>query len=131
MCPPTKISQLIDAVRQLVEVQTNAFEWIKSHHELATKADLKEMEKRIMKSVAELMADVRTANASLRKLIADTAAQQTAVFLLKAKIAELEAVIAAGGAITQELVDLVAETKSLAQTVDDNVPELPEPAPQS
>jgi len=127
MCKPTKISQLIVAVRQLIEVQTNGLEWFKSHHGLATKEDLKEMEKRIMKSVAELTADVKASNAKLTKLIADTAGVQPAVDALTAKIVELEDLVKVGDPVTQELVDAVAETKALAQTVDDNVPELPTP----
>ena len=80
-----------------------------------------------MATQAEIVADLKTANTQLRKLIADTAGLQPAVDELKAKIAELEALIAAGGTIGQELVDAVAETKSLVQKVDDNVPEPPTP----
>lgn len=73
---------------------------------------------------AALVADLKVTNAQLRKLIADTAAQQLSVDALKAKVLELEDLVAKGGQIGQELKDLVAETKSLTQTVDDNVPEL-------
>lgn len=78
---------------------------------------------KIMATQAELAADLKAANTQLRKLISDTAQIQPAVDALKAKIVELEALVAAGGTIGQELVDAVAETKTLVQTVDDNVPE--------
>lgn len=76
---------------------------------------------------AELVVDLRKANEQLRKLIADTAGIQPSVDALLAKIAELEALVVAGAAVSQELIDAVAETKTLAQAVDDNVPELPTP----
>lgn len=92
---------------------------------------LAQMEERIMANQEQLQeqltADLKVANTQLKKLVADTAGIQPAVDALTAKIAELEAIIAAGGTIGQELIDAVAETKALAQTVDDNVPELPTP----
>lgn len=81
----------------------------------------------IMATQAEVAAELRTANTQLKKLITDTAGIQPAVDALKAQIVVLEALVAAGGAVTQELVDAVAETKQLTQTVDDNVPELATP----
>ncbi len=78
-----------------------------------------------MATQAESAAELRKANEQLRKLIADTAGIQPAVDALKAKIVELEALVASGNATQQELVDAIAETKTLTQTVDDNVPELP------
>lgn len=78
-----------------------------------------------MATQAEIAADLRISNTQLRKLIADTAGLQPAVDALKAQIVELEALVAAGGTVTQELIDAVAETKTLTQAVDDNVPELP------
>lgn len=80
-----------------------------------------------MATQAESAAELRTANNQLRKLIADTAGIQPAVDELKAKIVELEALVAGGTATQQELADAIAETKTLAQAVDDNVPELTEP----
>ena len=100
--------------------------WLcRSSYGPVTVNDLDQLENRFMATEAQILADVKTANARLRKLINDTAGLQPAVDALKAKIVELEAIIAAGGTIGQELVDAVAETKALTQTVDDNVPELP------
>lgn len=98
----------------------------------ATKSILCRIECNIEKLMAtqqELVADLKAANTQLKKLVADTAGIQPSVDALKAKIVELEALVAAGTGtpISQELIDAVAETKSLAQVVDDNVPELQEP----
>jgi len=68
MCKPTKISQLIVAVRQLIEVQTNGLEWFKSHHGLVTKDDLKEMEKRMATKVSELDQTVNRLQAKVDKI---------------------------------------------------------------
>lgn len=87
-----------------------------------TKRDLLEMEKRIMATSAELTADLKEASARQKQTLIDIASVQTNVDSLKAKIVELEALIAAGGAIGQELVDAVAEVKSLAQQADDSIP---------
>lgn len=87
-----------------------------------------EMESLIMATNAEisaqLTADLQAANDQLRKLVLDTAGLQPAVDALNVKIGELEALVAAGGAISQELIAAVADTKALAQNVDNNVPEL-------
>lgn len=119
------LSCLVHALDRDREQREREHEWMKAHSGLATKFDLHEMEKRIMATQQDLVADLKTANAQLRKLINDTAGLQPSVDALKAKIAELEALVAAGGTIGQELVDAVAETKSLVNAVDDNVPELP------
>lgn len=129
-----KIAESICGLAGVVLQLTNEI-----HHQNDNKAilhRLAEMENRIMANQAQLqaqlVADLKLANAQLRKLLGDTAGIQPAVDALKAQIVELEALIEAGGAIGQELVDAVAETKSLAQQVDDNVPELagtPDSAP--
>lgn len=86
------------------------------------------MEKRIMATQAELVADLKEAAARQKQTIIDIASVQTNVDALKAKIVELEALVAAGGAIGQELIDGVAEVKSLAQQTDDSIPN-PPPVP--
>ena len=94
-----------------------------------TKRDLKAMEKRIMATQAEILADLKAAIVSLKQVNKDTKEAQASIDALKAKIVELEALIQAGGAITPEIVEAVAEVKSLAQTADDNLPNTPEVPP--
>lgn len=86
---------------------------------------MEEMENRIMATQAELTADLKAVTAQLKKLDGDTKALQTSVDTANAKIVELEALVAAGGTIGQELIDAVAEVKAAVQVVDDNVPEVP------
>jgi len=81
------------------------------------------MEKRIMASQAELTADLRAVLAQQKKTSAEIATVQGSVDTLKAKIAELEAIIAAGGEVTPELVTAVADVKAQAQVVDDQLPD--------
>lgn len=124
------VHQLSEAIEGLTRAIHCGVEWAKHQNENQT--ILYRIERKIdqiMASQAEVAADLRTANAQLRKLIADTAGVQPAVDALLAKIVELEALVVAGAAVSQELIDAVAETKTLAQAVDDNVPELPTPPP--
>lgn len=88
---------------------------------------MEEMENKIMATQAELTADLKSVTAQLKKLDGDTKALQTSVDTANAKIVELEALVAAGGTIGQELIDAVAEVKAAVQVVDDNVPEVPTP----
>lgn len=113
-------SELSDAIRLLARELAGIRE--RNEHSLLQWMD--QHLHKIMATQAELVAELKTANAQLRKIINDiAAAAQPDVDALKAKIVELEALVAAGGTIGQELTDAVAETKSLAQSVDDNIPE--------
>lgn len=108
--------------------QESEFEWFKSHYKLATKEDLKEMEKRIMANQAELAADLRAVLTQQQKTSVEIATLQASVDVQTTKIAELEALLAAGGVITQELIDAVAAVKAQAQVIDDQIPDvLPPP----
>ena len=82
-----------------------------------------------MATQAEILADLKAAIVSLKQVNKDTKEAQASIDALKAKIVELEALIQAGGAITPEIVEAVAEVKSLAQTADDNLPNTPEVPP--
>lgn len=81
-----------------------------------------------MATQAEIAADLRAVLAQQQKTAAEIAAVQEAQNVAIAKIAELEALIAAGGTVTQELVDAVAAVKAQAQIVDDLIPDVPTPA---
>lgn len=75
-----------------------------------------------MATQAEIVADLKAAVVSLKQVNKDTKEAQASIDALKAKILELEALIQAGGSITPELVEVVAEVKTLAQSADDNLP---------
>lgn len=99
------------------------FLWLKSIIQIPQKLT------KIMANQEQLIADLKVVNGQLVKIRGEISSVQDTVTSLKAKIAELEAVIAAGGEISQELTDLVAEAKSLAQLADDQIPDLPVPPP--
>ena len=80
-----------------------------------------------MASQAELAADLRAVRAQQEKTAKEIADVQSGVDSLKAKIVELEKIIADGNAPSQELVDAVAAVKEQAQIVDDLIPDLPAP----
>lgn len=88
---------------------------------------LAEMENKIMANQTELAADLKLVLAQQKKTAAEIAAVQASVDALKAKIVDLEAQVATGGTVTQELIDAVAEVKAQAQIVDDLIPDMPAP----
>jgi cob(I)alamin adenosyltransferase len=111
-------------VKALRDQKSSEFEWFKSHLQLATKTDLKEMEKRIMATQAELAADLKAVLEQQKKTSGEIKTVQDSVDALKVKVAELEAIIAAGGTIGQELIDAVAAVKAQAQVIDDQIPDV-------
>lgn len=80
-----------------------------------------------MASQAELAADLRAVRTQQEKTAKEIADVQAGVDTLKAKIVELEKIIADGNAPSQELVDAVAAVKAQAQVCDELIPDLPEP----
>lgn len=81
-----------------------------------------------MATQAELTQTLKDVLAQQQKTAAEIQSVQAGVDELKTKIAELEAIIAAGEA-NPELADAVAAVKAQAQTVDDLIPDLPAPPP--
>lgn len=97
---------------------------------LATSSDLEKLKKELMATQAQLAADLRAVLAQQQKTLTEIQGVQSAVDTLKARVAELEAIIASqGGEASQELVDAVAAVKAQAQTVDDAIPDAPTPPP--
>lgn len=96
------------------------FEWVRSTYGLATKADLKEMECRIMSKISEFAAEQKRFNAEHGAAIDSAVASVTA---LTGDVAELNRLITelqnSPGGITPEdqtlLDELQAEGKSLAE----------------
>lgn len=87
----------------------------------------------IMATQKEMADDLKLVHAQQVKTAGEIALLQEAQNVAITKIAELEALIAAGGTVTQELVDAVAAVKTQAQIVDDLIPDVVpppvEPAP--
>lgn len=81
--------------------------------------------KTIMQTQKELTADLKDVLAQQKKTSTEIAGVQTAMDALKVRIVELEAVVAQGGPVDQELVDAVAAVKAQAQTTDDQIPDAP------
>lgn len=109
------------------ELRKEELNWFKSQFKAATKQDLEEMETRIMASQAELAADLKGVLERQKKTSTEIATLQASVDAQTVKIAELEALVAAGGTISQELVDAVAAVKAQAQLIDDQIPDVVTP----
>ena len=81
------ISSLAFELRELNELKRAEFEWFKSHHGLATKQDLKEMEHKIMSAISKFAEEQNAFNdrvdAAVTGLTADIQA-------LNDKITELQ-----------------------------------------
>jgi prefoldin subunit 5 len=73
---------------------------------------------------AQILRDVLTQQ---KKTQAEIATLQASVDTLKQTITDLEAVVAAGGNASPELVSAVADVKAQAQVVDDQIPDVPTP----
>lgn len=85
-----------------------------------------------MATQKELTDDLKLVVEQQKKTHAEIITLQGGVDELKTKIAELQAIIDAGGTggtVTQELIDAVAEVKAQAQIVDDAIPDVPTPPP--
>jgi hypothetical protein len=91
---------------------------------LAAILDLKEI---IMASNTELTAKLDAVAVQQQKTIGEIAALQGTVTDLRQSVVDLQAVIAAGGEPPPELVAAVDKVASLAQQVDDAIPDAPPP----
>ena len=111
--------ELVKAVHRLsVEIHEDREQRRHQFHSLNSKLE------KIMATQAELVADLKAVNAQQVKTLGEIETLQKSSDALSAKIVELEAVIAAGGTVTQELIDAVAAVKAQAQIVDDQIPDV-------
>lgn len=94
----------------------------------ATKQDIEELKDLYMATQAELTQTLKDVVVQQQKTASEIKAVQASVDELKAKIAELESVIASGE-VNPDLSEAVAAVKAQAQTVDDLIPDLPTPPP--
>jgi chromosome segregation ATPase len=119
------INNLTAALREATEQRATEFKWLKSHFEFATKQDLKEMEKRILMTQAEL-------STALDKLTSQTgkiAQEQSDRFdKLSAEIKKLTDIINAGGDVTPQVTEALAKTQTALDNLDAAIPDAPEPA---
>lgn len=88
-------------------------------------AAIAKLESTIMATQAEQAAILRTLVSQVTTVRTEVQGVQTAVNEAKAKIVELEAIIAAGSDASPELVEAVAAVKEAVQFVDDEIPNLP------
>lgn len=74
---------------------------------------------------AELAAELRAAAVRQNKTIEEIKVVQGTVTALNTEVERLNALIAAGGAITQELVNSANEVTRLSELADDQIPDPP------
>lgn len=91
-------------------------ESLRSDHGIASQTDLVNMEKRIMASQTEIVTRLNAASDRLDKIGTETAT-------LLQMVADLKALVAAGGNASPELVAAVEKIEGQAQKVDDLVPD--------
>jgi hypothetical protein len=89
----------------------------------ATTRDLIEMEKRIMRTQADLVNDLNAVTGQVQKIGVETAATLQ-------KVTDLEAALKAGGPLTPETEAALAALKTQAQVTDDMVPDAPAAPPE-
>lgn len=99
--------------------QENEFEWFKSHHRLATKEDLKELEKHIMSAISTFAANQKAFNdrqsAAIDAAVASITGLTEDVASLNVKILELQN--SQGGVTPEDQVlidDLQAQGEAVA-----------------
>lgn len=78
-----------------------------------------------MATQQDLVNDLKAVRTQQEKTAGEIATLQTSVTTLNQKIVDLQAIVDAGGTISQELIDAVAAVKQEAQTVDDLIPDAP------
>lgn len=125
----TTLSRLVAEIHEAIELGKQALELRKSNSAPATKADLIEVFFKIKGPLESILMKQTELEQELKQLTTQSskiAAEQSARFdVLTAKIAELEAAIQAGGDVTQEVTDALAELKTAQQSLDDMIPDAP------
>lgn len=90
----------------------------------ATKTDLEKLKREIMSTEADIVKTLNDVTAQLVKSQGEISGIQSAADVLKQRVTDLEAVIAAGVPPSPELVAAVAAVKAQAQVVDDAIPDV-------
>ena len=120
-----EFSELARAMRAFTAERKTESAWLrKCHGELVTKTDLRKLERKIVMTQTELAAGLTELQTQIANIAAEQAARSDAHL---AKIAELEALIVAGGDITLEVLTAFTGVKDTAQALDDVIPNPPTP----
>jgi len=121
---------LVYELRQDREQREIEAAWLRSHVGLATKHDIHNLQKQIeklMATQADMVTQLNAVLAQEKKTAEEIKAVQAASDVLKQRITDLEAIVAAGGDATPELEKAVADVKAQAQIVDDEIPDITAP----
>lgn len=139
-----QISLLTRELHEVLEVMRNGIEWFKSHSQLATKCDLKEMETKIMSVISDFAAKQKAFNdrqgASIDGLVTSVSGITADVQTLNDKIDELQN---SPGGITPEdqallndletagnaLADKIEATAAALKALDEQTPPVVPPTP--
>lgn len=139
-----EISLLTRELHEILEVMRNGIEWFKSHSQLATKCDLKEMECRIMSVISDHLAKQTAFNtrqaAAIDQVVASIAGVTSDIKTLNDKITELQN--SSGGVTPEDQIlineletkgdELATKAEGLAaalKALDDQTPPVVPPAP--
>ena len=117
-----QLSLLVHELRELRELKKQEFEWFKSHAGLATKQDLKEMEKRMAMTSQQLETLLNNQTTQIGKVAKE---QSDRFDALTAKIKELQDLIDAGGAITPEIEAAATNVQTALDNLDASIPDAP------
>lgn len=121
------LDNLVHALSHLVHELREDREQRKHDNNKAILNRLAQMEEKIMATQKEIAEDLKLVLAQQVKTAGEIALLQEAQTVAIAKIVELEALIAEGGTVTQELIDAVAAVKAQAQIVDELIPDVVPP----
>jgi len=131
---------LARAIHESLEVAKHHLVWLQEHMGGVSKKDLDQIrsslkavtakQKIMAQTQAELLEELKVISAQQKKTQGEIATVKSLVDSQNAKIAELEALIAAGGQITKEITDLVTEIRSTGQSIDDELPDAEPPPPE-
>ncbi len=121
--PPVKPSLLkLDESIDKGEVKQSLWGKIKSCCHRVSKKDLDKKLNQILMNQKEEAAALVALKAQIQKA---TAEQQAASDALKKEVADLKAVIDAGGDVTPEVASALADVQAAVQTLDDTIPDAP------
>jgi hypothetical protein len=116
------VSLLARSVFGLTEQIKNESDRLTGHGHLATKHDLSEMEKRILMTQKELQTALDNETTQIGKIALE---QSTRFDALTKTIADLNAVITAGGDVTPEVTASLAATQAALDSLDASIPDAP------
>ena len=122
----SELKQQLSALAETIEAATAQrrieFEWMMSHHGLATKHDIERLEKLITITQAQLKQALNNQTTQIGKIAKE---QSDRFDALTKTIADLNAVIQAGGEVTPEVTAALATTQAALDSLDAAIPDAP------